>query len=62
MASTGAAREETTMVGDMPMDVAAGRAAGVRTLFASYGFGTLGPGDPVPDGTLPSFAHVLEWS
>jgi phosphoglycolate phosphatase len=62
MATTGAAPEETSMVGDMPVDVAAGRAAGVRTLFASYGFGTLGPGDPVPDGTLPSFADVLEWS
>lgn len=62
LATTGADPEETTMVGDMPMDVAAGRAAGVRTLFASYGFGSLGPDDPVPDGTLSSFTDILEWS
>jgi len=61
MGRTGATPEGTTMVGDMPMDVAAGQDAGVRTLFASYGFGTLGAGDPVPDGTLSCFADVLEW-
>jgi len=53
---------QTTMVGDMPMDVRAGRDAGVRTLFAEYGFGRLGPEDPVPDGTLDSLPRILEWS
>ncbi|MBW2263390.1 MAG: HAD hydrolase-like protein [Deltaproteobacteria bacterium] len=62
MGKSGTAPEETTMVGDMPLDMAAGRNAGVRTLFAAYGFGALEPGDPVPDGTLESFPEVIEWT
>lgn len=49
----------TTVVGDMPMDVEAGRRAGARTLFASWGFGRLGPGDPEPDATIRSLSEIL---
>lgn len=62
MEVAGSAPDETTMVGDMPLDVAAGKRAGVRTLFADYGFGTPGPGDPAADGVIASFPDILEWS
>ncbi len=61
MGEMGVPASRTTMLGDMGIDVAAGRAAGVRTLFASWGFGTLGPGDPLPDGRLSEFREILEW-
>lgn len=61
MRETSIPPERTTMVGDMPMDVIAGRRAGVRTLFAGYGFGTLGPDVPPPDGTIRSLTEVLGW-
>lgn len=52
-----AAPQRTVMVGDMNLDILAGREAGVRTVFASYGFGTLdGEGDHRPDAVI----HRLE--
>ncbi len=62
MERTGASPAETTMVGDLPLDMAAGRNAGVRTLFAAYGFGTLGPGDPRPDGIVESISGLMDWA
>jgi phosphoglycolate phosphatase len=59
MEQTSTPPERTTMVGDLPLDIAAGRSAGARTLFASWGFGRLGPGDPEPDGQIGSITDLL---
>jgi HAD superfamily hydrolase (TIGR01509 family) len=39
MAALGATPEETLMVGDAPVDIQAGRAAGVKTCAVRYGYG-----------------------
>jgi phosphoglycolate phosphatase len=61
MHATGIPPSLTSMVGDMPMDIRAGQAAAVRTLFVSWGFGRP-PADPGPDGVLGSLPEILEWS
>jgi phosphoglycolate phosphatase len=53
--------ESTVMVGDMNLDVLAGKAAGTRTVFATYGFGALREGDPEPDGVIDAFAELTKW-
>jgi 2-phosphoglycolate phosphatase len=54
---------ECVYVGDAERDIVAGRAAGMKTLIASYGY--LGADDTpehwAADGAIPSLADLLDW-
>jgi phosphoglycolate phosphatase len=58
LAARGARPADAVMVGDMHLDVAAGRRAGTRTVHAAYGFGELADGDPVPDRRIHRFDEL----
>lgn len=48
----------SAMVGDHANDVSAGRAAGVATIFARYGYGGASAAGPAPDATIDTFAEL----
>jgi phosphoglycolate phosphatase len=60
---TGADPARCVYVGDAERDIVAGRAAGMRTVVAAYGY--LGPGDDPaqwnPDGVVQHPAELLDW-
>lgn len=47
-------------VGDHPNDLLAARGAGLRAVFARYGYGTLTPDLPRPAGVIDAFADLPE--
>jgi phosphoglycolate phosphatase len=55
----GAAAEGAVMVGDHRNDILAARAAGLRSIFARYGYGAATLGDIKPDEALDRFAELL---
>lgn len=55
--AAGASLEEAVMIGDHHNDVAAGRAAGLPTIFAAWGYGPREVGEEA-DATAESFAEV----
>ncbi len=58
-----AAPQRTVMVGDMDLDMSAGRAAGAHTVFATWGFGGIPECDPRVDariGELPEILDVID--
>lgn len=57
--AVGAAPSECVVVGDSPVDIQAGRAAGMRTVAATYGYGTLSAlRDAGPDAEIRYFAAL----
>jgi phosphoglycolate phosphatase len=50
--------DETVMVGDSPVDVATGRAAGVRTVGVSYGFDPRGLAASLPDAMVDDLREL----
>ena len=47
-----------TVVGDHPNDLLSARGAGLRAVFARYGYGTLTPDLPRPAGVIDAFADL----
>jgi len=47
------------MVGDLVIDLRTGRAAGVGTVFATWGYGRVVPDDPAPDHVIASAAELV---
>jgi phosphoglycolate phosphatase len=59
----GVSTRQIIYVGDSPVDVAAGRAAGARVIFATYGYGRFGE-RPIPSGDqincLSALPHAMQ--
>jgi D-glycero-D-manno-heptose 1,7-bisphosphate phosphatase len=48
------------LIGDRAKDIAAGRAAGVATVFIDHGYREVGP-EPAADGTVTTLPGAVEW-
>lgn len=59
MAALGAAPERTLMVGDSPVDIDAGRAAGVRTCAVRYGYGAGAIPAELPDYWIDDLRELV---